>query len=366
MIYDETHKANMNVAFEEAKKGIFSSAPNPSVGCVIVKEGKIIARGFHAKCGSDHAEVVALKQAGKQAAGGYCYVTLEPCNHIGRTGRCTDALIDAKVKGVIAAIRDPNPTVEGDGIERLKRAGIDVLVDVEREFAEKFYKNYLFRVRNNRPLVKLKIGMSIDASSAMKSGESKWITSKSSREDVQYLRAASCVILTGVGTVTSDNPSLNVRHPNIFMNGRQPIRVVLDSNLSINNDSKILNDNEKTIIFTCSQNPKSVKKLKMQGSEVYKLPAYDKRVDLQQVFHRLNQMNINQVLVEAGSLLTSEILSTDYWDELIIYMAPKLLGIESRSAIKIKSPGKLYQAKNLELIDATPFDDDVRLTYRKI
>ncbi len=366
MIYDEVHKGYMEVAFQEARKGIFSAAPNPSVGCVIVKDDNIVSKGFHARHGTDHAEIVALKKAGKKAEGGYCYVTLEPCNHYGRTGPCTDALIASKVKGVIAAIRDPNPNVEGDGIERLRKAGIDVLVDVEADYAEKFYKNYLFKVRNNRPLVKVKIGMSLDACSAMLSGESKWITNQESREDVQFLRAESCVILTGAGTILEDNPSLNVRHPKIEMQGRQPRRIVLDSQLSINKKSNIVNDGGSTTLFTCSQNHSLIKSFEKMGCEVEVLASKNNHVDLCSVFHRINKMNINQVFVEAGSLLTSNILSSTYWDELVLYIAPKIMGKDARSAIQVSSPEYLEQVTKLELIDSSFFGTDVRLTYRKL
>ena len=356
----------MKAAFREARKGIFSAAPNPSVGCVIVKDGNIVSKGFHARHGTDHAEIVALKKAGEKAEGGYCYVTLEPCNHYGRTGPCTDALIASKVKAVIAAIRDPNPDVEGEGAKRLRKAGIDVLVDVETDYAEKFYKNYLFKVRNKRPLVKIKIGMSLDGRSAMLSGESKWITNQQSREDVQFLRAESCVILTGVGTVLEDNPSLNVRHSEIEMQGRQPRRIVLDSQLSINKSAKIINDGGNTTLFTCSQNRSLIKSFEKTGCEVEVLASKNNRVDLCSVFHRINKMHINQVLVEAGSLLTSNILSSTYWDELVLYIAPKIMGKDARSAIQVSSPEYLKQVTKLELIDSSLFGADVRLNYKKL
>ena len=366
MIYNETHKGYMEVAFQEAKKGLFSAAPNPSVGCVIVKDGNIVAKGFHARRGDDHAEIVALKKAGDKAAGGYCYVTLEPCNHYGKTGPCTEALIASKVKAVIAAIRDPNPDVKGGGAKCLRKAGIDVLLDVETDYAEEFYKSYLFKVRNKRPLVKVKIGMSLDACSAMMSGESKWITNQESREDVQFLRAASCVILTGVGTVLKDNPSLNVRHPDIQMQGRQPRRLVLDSRLSINKHAKLINDGGNTTLFTCSKDTALIKTFEKMGCDVKVLSSRDNRIDLCSVFHKINEMHINQVLVEAGSFLTSNILSTSYWDELVLYVAPKIMGKDARPAIEVDSPKFLEQVTELELIDSSLFGQDARLTYKKI
>ena len=366
MIYNETHKGYMEAAFQEAQKGVYSAAPNPSVGCVIVKDGNIIARGFHARHGHDHAEIVALKKAGDKAAGGYCYVTLEPCNHYGKTGPCTDALIASKVKAVIVAIRDPNPNVEGEGAKCLREAGIDVLLDVETGYAEKFYKSYLFKVRNNRPLVKIKIGMSLDARSAMVSGESKWITNHESRENVQFLRAESCVILTGVGTVLKDDPSLNVRHHGIQMQGRQPRRVVLDSRLSIDKSAKVITDANSTSLFTCSQNSSLIKTFEKMGCEVEVMPSRDNRVDLFSVFHKISEMQINQVLVEAGSLLTSNILSTTYWDELVLFIAPKIMGKDARSAIEVNSPKYLKHVTELELIDSAFFGQDARLTYRRI
>ncbi|MEC8561674.1 MAG: bifunctional diaminohydroxyphosphoribosylaminopyrimidine deaminase/5-amino-6-(5-phosphoribosylamino)uracil reductase RibD [Pseudomonadota bacterium] len=366
MIYDEIHKGYMEVAFQEARKGIFSAAPNPSVGCVIVKDGNIVSRGFHARHGSDHAEIVALKKAGEKANGSYCYVTLEPCNHHGRTGPCTEALIASRVKAVIAAIRDPNSNVKGDGAKRLRKAGIDVLLDVETKYAEQFYKNYLFKVRNNRPLVKVKIGMSLDACSAMSSGESKWITNQESREDVQFLRAESCVILTGVGTVLEDNPSLNVRNPKIEIHGRQPRRIVLDSRLSIDKKAKIINDGGNTTLFTCSQNRSLITSFEKMGCGVEVLASKNNRVDLCSVFHRINKMDVNQVLVEAGSFLTSNILSSTYWDELVLYIAPKIMGKDARSAIQVSSPEYLERVTKLELIDSSFFGTDVRLTYKKL
>ncbi|OUU75001.1 MAG: riboflavin biosynthesis protein RibD [Methylococcaceae bacterium TMED69] len=366
MKYNETHKGYMEAAFKEAQKGIFSAAPNPSVGCVIVKDGNIIARGFHARHGTDHAEIVALKKAGDKAEGGYCYVTLEPCNHYGKTGPCTKALIASKVKAVIAAIGDPNPNVEGEGARCLRKAGIDVLLDVETSYAEKFYKSYLFKVRNNRPLVKIKIGMSLDARSSMMSGESKWITNHESREDVQFLRAESCVILTGVGTVLKDDPSLNVRHPGIQMKGRQPRRVVLDSRLSIDKNAKVITDGNNTSLFTCSQNNTLIETFEKMGCEVEVLSSRDNRVDLSSVFHKINKMQVNQVLVEAGSFLTSNILSTTFWDELVLYVAPKIMGKDARSAIEVNSPQYLKQVTELELIDSAFFGQDARLTYKRL
>ena len=273
-----------------AERGVFTTAPNPRVGCVIVKNEVIIAEGWHHRAGEAHAEVNALVQLNQREANGAdCYITLEPCSHDGRTPPCCDAIIKAGIKRVIIAMKDPNPMVAGRGIEKLKQVGIVVVLGVLEEQAEKLNQGFCQRMRMGRPYIRSKLAMSVDGKTAMASGESQWITSQDARQDVQKLRAQSSVILTGIGTVLTDDPSLSVRPGDWYPQGelvRQPLRVVIDSNLRIPLNAKILNSEAETLVV-------SIKPSDKKGVNVMVIQADRGHVDLKKLMNRLAEREIS-------------------------------------------------------------------------
>lgn len=314
----------MAKAIKLAKKGLNTATPNPRVGCVIVDaQGEIIGEGYHVCAGDAHAEVNALNQAGVKAEGACVYVTLEPCSHTGETGPCAEALIKAKVGKVVYAMEDPNPKVAGRGIEWLIEEGIEVAGPLLEEQAIDLNPGFIKRMRRGLPYVRCKMAMSIDGRTAMASGESKWITGPAAREDVQRLRARSCAIVTGVGTVIHDEPAMTVRIPG---SERQPLRVVVDTHNRSSENSEIL-DQKGTTIIACSENTaleQSEKKI------FWPLPEKNGRVNLLRLLMKMADEGCNEVLVEAGAELSGAFLAAGLVDEIIIYMAPKLLGSSAR------------------------------------
>lgn len=342
-----------------AERGLFTTAPNPRVGCVIVKDNAIIAEGWHQRAGQAHAEANALAQLdNQQARGADCYITLEPCSHTGRTPPCVDALIKSGIKRAFIAMKDPNPLVSGQGIDKLKQAGIEVIVGVLAQQAEQLNRGFCQRMRLGRPYVRSKIAMSLDGRTAMASGESQWITGSQARQDVQKLRAQSAAILTGIGTVLTDDPQLTVRPEGWYPAGqavRQPLRVVVDSDLKIAVDAKVLNAEAETCIATL--NSSSDKDLNI----IITKPDND-RVDLKQLMRQLAEREINDVMVEAGAVLNGALLAAGLIDELIIYMAPKLMGDGGRGLFHL--PGLQTMANNIDLniIDIRAVGNDWRIT----
>jgi len=356
---------HMSRAIQLAKRGIYSTDPNPRVGCIIVNGEEIVAEGWHVRAGEGHAEVNALKQAGDRAKGATAYVTLEPCSHFGRTPPCSQALIDAGVGRVVVAMTDPNPQVAGQGIQQLKDSGIQVESGLLEQQAESLNPGYLKRMRNGRPWVRCKLAMSLDGRTAMASGESKWITSAAAREDVHRLRARSSAILTGSGTVLSDNPSLIARCEEVEQRSEQPLRVIVDSELKISPQSSVFRQQGSVRIYTladCAPNRRDA--LQAVGAEVVMLPARDSRVDLTAVMHELSDSQINEVMVEAGAGLAGALLQARLLDEMIIYMAPKLMGDAARGLFHL--PGLESMAENiaLHIDDVRKVGVDWRLTVR--
>ena len=362
---DEQGLIFMREAVRLAEKGRYSTSPNPAVGCVVVKGNSIVGRGYHEKAGSPHAEVVALSEAGDDAAGSDVYITLEPCNHQGRTGPCTTALINADVRSVIYAIRDPNPGVVGGGSSVLKEHGIDVTIGLGEELVRDLNQGFLKRMSVGRPKVRIKVGMSLDGNSAMQGGESKWITGPESRRDVQKLRAESCGILTGIGTVIEDDPSLNVRENRLLMLGRQPHRIVLDPSLRMPDTAKMLDLAGQTLIFTASTDTEKRNEIEKKGGMITVLGLTDNAFDLEEILSILADFEVNELLVEAGGQLTSSILESSLWDELIIYLAPKVLGRSGKRALDISSPQLLSDVLQLRLLDEEIFGDDLKLVFEK-
>jgi|TARA_B110000902_G_scaffold165712_1_gene189198 diaminohydroxyphosphoribosylaminopyrimidine deaminase/5-amino-6-(5-phosphoribosylamino)uracil reductase len=346
-----------------AERGVFTTAPNPRVGCVIVKNEVIIAEGWHHRAGEAHAEVNALLQLNQREANGAdCYITLEPCSHDGRTPPCCDAIIKAGIKRVIIAMKDPNPMVAGRGIEKLKQVGIVVVLGVLEEQAEKLNQGFCQRMRMGRPYIRSKLAMSVDGKTAMASGESQWITSQDARQDVQKLRAQSSVILTGIGTVLNDDPSLSVRPGDWYPQGelvRQPLRVVIDSNLRIPLNAKILNSEAETLVV-------SIKPSDKKGVNVMVIQADRGHVDLKKLMNRLAEREINDVMVEAGSKLNGALVQAGLVDELVIYMAPKLLGDSAQGLFHLPALQKMSQNIALNITDIRAVGSDWRITASPI
>lgn len=345
-----------------ARQGIYTTKPNPRVGCVIVKNNEIIAEGWHVHAGQGHAEVEALKHT-QNALGATLYVTLEPCSHYGRTPPCTEALIKAGIARVVVAMQDPNPFVAGKGLTLLEQAGIRVCCGVLEPEARQLNKGFITRMLNGRPYVISKLAMSIDGRTAMASGESKWITSAAARLDVQKLRATTGAVLTGVDTVLADDPGMNVRMDGVDV--EQPIRVILDSSLRTPVTAKILTQAGRTVILTCSENEQKIEALEQAGAEVYHLSAdLGERLDLQEVLAFLAEQQINDVLVEAGSVLNGALMQQGLVDECIIYMAPSLLGASGRGLFTMPNVSAMADKKQLQLLDMRKVGVDLRLHYK--
>jgi len=349
----------MAQAVSLAKKGRYTTDPNPRVGCVLVRDDAVIGQGWHVKAGQGHAEVEALKNL-PDAKGATAYVTLEPCSHQGRTPPCCDALIKAGVSRVVAAMQDPNPKVSGSGLEKLKEAGIEVVCGVLQEDALALNRGFIKRMTNNRPFVRSKLAMSLDGRTAMASGESKWITSNEARADVHRLRAESSAILTGINTVLSDNPALNAR---IDEDVLQPVRVVLDTHLNMPVTAQMAKLPGRSLILTCAQDQQKQGALQQAGFEVYQLPDKNGRLDLHAVMDFLGQQQINELLVEAGSVLNGALLAEGLVDEYVIYMAPCILGDQGRGLFNLPGLQRMADKKQLKLRDARQVGQDLKLTY---
>lgn len=322
----------MKQALALARRGQFSTRPNPAVGCVIVKDGKTVGTGWHQQAGAPHAEIIALQAAGAAAQGASCYVTLEPCNHQGRTGPCCEALIAAGIREVVIAMPDPNPKVNGAGIARLQAAGISVSAGILAEEAESLNQGFCYSMRQQKPFVRLKLAASLDGRTAMANGESQWISCAEARLDVQQLRARSGALISGIGTVLSDNPRLDVRaegwHADAVI--PQPIRVILDSRMQIPLDAKLFSVSGEIWIVCAKSDPLKQRFLEQQGVTVLQFPGVDDKVDLSRVLQALHTAGVHEVIVEAGSTLNGAFLQQDLINEIWLYMAPVLMGDQAR------------------------------------
>ncbi|WP_233116850.1 bifunctional diaminohydroxyphosphoribosylaminopyrimidine deaminase/5-amino-6-(5-phosphoribosylamino)uracil reductase RibD [Aggregatibacter actinomycetemcomitans] len=361
--------AFMQLALDLAKQGEFTTTPNPSVGCVLVKNGKIVGKGFHFKAGEPHAEVMTLREAGENARGATAYVTLEPCSHFGRTPPCAKGLVEAGVSKVIAAMCDPNPQVAGKGLQILADAGIQSAVGLLEEKAEQLNKGFLKRMRTGKPFVQLKLAMSIDGKTAMASGESKWITGAQARMDVQQYRAKASAMLSTSQTVLADDPSLNVRWaelPNetqaryVQENLRQPVRVILDSTHKVRSDFKVFLTDAPVWLageddFQLTGFPASTEYLKLDRSHG--------ESRLQALMTELGKRQINTLWVEAGATLAGALIAENLVDELIIYMAPKLLGDHAKDLCHLPHLTRLADAPLWQLQSCEPTGDDLKLIY---
>lgn len=356
----------MELALTLARQGLYSASPNPRVGCVLVKERKKIGVGYHRRAGDPHAEIEALTNAQGDTRGATAYVSLEPCNHTGRTPPCSQALIDAGVMRVVYAISDPNTKVLGGGATRLRAAGIDVLGGVCRDQAAELNRGYFMRFEQGRPFVRVKIAMSLDGCSALESGESQWITGREARLDVHRLRAESCAVATGIGTVLADDPLLNVRHEEIVMYGRQPMRVVLDSQLRMPPDARMLAVEGQTLIFQADSKVDRdlVDALIRPGVRVERVGGLAGHVDIISLLDRLAQLEVNELLVEAGPALAGAFMTGNHCDELIVYIAPKILGSTARRAFDVPSPSTLLNSKIWKTFSIDQLGEDLKLVLK--
>src|SRR5690606_5402869 len=315
-------------ALQLAERGLLTTDPNPRVGCVLMRDGQVVGEGWHQRPGGPHAEPAALSAAGAAARGATAYVTLEPCSHFGRTPPCVDALIAAGVARVIYAHDDPNPVVSGRGAARLRERGIEVASGLMAGAAEALNPGYLKRLREGMPFVRVKLAASIDGRTALASGESRWITSAAARADVQYGRARSSVVLTGVGTILADDPALNVR---LDDSDRQPLRVVLDSQLRTPPDARVIQCEGRVLVIGVHEHPQRRQVRGHRGVEVRIAPETGARVDLRAALQLLAARGANEVWVEAGASLAGAFIHEGLFDELVIYLAPTLLGPDARA-----------------------------------
>ncbi len=357
----------MSRALQLARKGLYTTDPNPRVGCVLVKDGEIIGEGWHERAGEPHAERHALAKAGNRARGATAYVTLEPCSHHGRTPPCADALIEAGVAKVIVAMEDPNPQVAGQGLAKLHAAGIETESGLLQAEAEALNPGFIKRMRIGKPYVRCKLAMSLDGRTAMASGESQWITGSKARADVHRLRARSSAIVTGSGTVLHDDPSLNARIDGLNDEQiKQPLRVVLDSNLSMPPTAKMLSLPGDTLVVTTQAGSDVSDALFNAGAEVVCLNAASGKVNLNDLLSLLVQREINEVLVETGAVLAGNFLHAGLLDEIIIYMAPHIMGDQARGLFHLPGLDVMDERIALQITDIRAVGKDWRITAKPV
>lgn len=361
---------HMARALKLARRGLYTTDPNPRVGCVLVRNGAVVGEGFHLRAGEAHAEVNAIAAAGEAARGATAYVTLEPCCHSGRTGPCTEHLIAAGVHRVVAATRDPNPEVGGKGLAALESAGIEVDEGPMQSEARELNIGFFSRMTRGRPHLRLKLAASLDGRTALASGESRWITGAGARRDVQRLRARSSAILTGVGTVLADDPRLDVREsfsPLAEAPGekiRQPLRVIVDSRLRTPPSARIISPPGSVLIATLDDSTPSADRLRSAGAEVMTVPTRDERVDLLPLLAHLAERGINELHAECGATLAGALLNAGLVDELVIYLAPLLLGSTAKPLALLEAITGMEQRLELRIDDVRAVGNDLRLTAR--
>jgi diaminohydroxyphosphoribosylaminopyrimidine deaminase / 5-amino-6-(5-phosphoribosylamino)uracil reductase len=399
-MFSDFDKSAMQRALELAARGLETTDPNPRVGCVIAHGERVIGEGWHERPGEAHAEVAALRATREDPAGATVYVTLEPCSHFGRTPPCINALISARVRRVVFAVQDPNPLVSGKGAAALRAAGIAVDSGLMEDEAVELNVGFMKRMRQRRPWVRLKLAMSLDGRTALASGLSQWITGEAAREDVQHWRARSSAVLIGAGTLLADDPRLDVRLPG--ENRRQPLRVVLDARLRTSPSARLFSTGGKILILTASDEearpipaPSATvvsidrtvplerlstgnggnarpalsrtaarAQLAERGAQVEDVPSRGNQLDLGAVLDRLGALDANEVLLEAGARLAGAFLKESLVDEMLLYMAPKLLGPQARPQVELPEIQSLDLARQFAVQETVQLGDDLRIRLR--
>jgi len=353
--------AFMAQALRLAERGLFTTTPNPRVGCVIVRDGKVVGQGFHQRAGEPHAEIYALREAGTLARGATAYVSLEPCSHHGRTPPCVNALSEAKLVRVVAATQDPNPQVSGDGLRALQGAGIAVEVGVLEAEAREINIGFVSRMTRGRPWVRTKVAASLDGKTALNNGISQWITGPEARRDGHFFRARACAILTGIGTVLADNPQLNVRD---VKTSRQPLRIVVDNSLELKPSAKIMSGG-RVVVVTVQNDPDRAHQLEGGGAEIIMAEkTINGRVDLKKLMQELGRREINEVHVEAGAKLNGALLQAGLVDEIVFYLAPCLLGSDAKDMFNFLELTELKDKYELKINDVRTIGKDLRIVAR--
>ena len=347
----------MAQALRLAARGLCTTSPNPRVGCVVVKEGTVVGQGWHRRAGSEHAEVLALRQAGAKARGATAYVSLEPCYHHGRTPPCCNALIEAGLRKVVIAMPDPDPRVSGRGIEMLRKAGLEVTTRLLEKQARQLNPGFIKRMNQGRPWLRCKLAMSVDGRTAMHSGASRWITGPEARADVHRLRAQSCAIITGTGSIMADNPRLSAR-PDGELAARQPLRVILDSRLRTSPGAAVFASPGQTVLLTTQDDDDQA--LQDQGAKVVTLPSNQGLVDAAAALDWLGGQQCNEALLESGPTLAGAMLREELIDEIYLYVAPKLLGSRARPLFDLPFIA-LNQQIPLQILELRTFGRDWRI-----
>lgn len=360
-------EAAMRRALELAERGLYTTQPNPRVGAVLARDNEIVGEGWHERAGQPHAEPVAIRAAGERARGATAYVTLEPCNHHGRTPPCVDALLAAGVARVVYAVGDPNPRVNGSGAQRLREAGVKVESGLLEAQAAELNAGFFLRMREGRPFVRLKSAASLDGRTALANGESKWITSEEARADVQHWRARSSAVLTSAATVLADDPRCDVRIDTPL----QPLRVVLDRRRQVRANARILRAPGDALLFAAEHaRGASARRRRPAADETLGRARIERvrvtrgHLDLRRVLARLAERQVNELLVEAGPRLGGALLAAGLVDEWVLYIAPRLLGADARPLAALNRIGKLAKAPRFEVVDSRPIGPDLRLRLR--
>jgi diaminohydroxyphosphoribosylaminopyrimidine deaminase / 5-amino-6-(5-phosphoribosylamino)uracil reductase len=357
---DAADREFMGRALQLARRGLYTTTPNPRVGCVVVKDGAVIGEGWHERAGLPHAEALALAQAGERARGATLYVNLEPCSHQGRTPPCADAVIAAGAARVVAAMQDPNPQVAGAGFARLRDAGIRVEHGLMEDEARELNIGFVSRMTRGRPWVRMKIAASLDGRTALANGKSQWITAEAARRDGHAWRARACAVLTGVGTVKDDDPRLTVRD---VETPRQPLKVLIDSRLEVDPGARLFEDG-RVLVVAAREDPDRANVLRTRGAEVISIPNAQGKTELMAVMRELGGRGINELHVEAGTRLNGSLLREGCVDELLVYLAPSVIGDSGRGMFALPEMTSLEQRTGLELHAVERIGEDVRVLAR--
>jgi diaminohydroxyphosphoribosylaminopyrimidine deaminase/5-amino-6-(5-phosphoribosylamino)uracil reductase len=350
----------MSRALRLAQRGLFTATPNPRVGCVAVRDGAIVGEGFHERAGEAHAEIHALRAAGERAAGATVYLNLEPCSHHGRTPPCVDALIGAKVARVVAAMQDPNPKVAGEGFARLRAAGVAVESGLLEDEARELNIGFVARMTRGRPWVRLKVAASLDGKTALANGRSQWITGETARADGHRWRARACAVLTGIGTVKTDDPQLTVR---AVETPRQPLKVLVDSRLEVPLEARLLAGGN-TLVAAAVDDRDRIARLRERGAEVVVLPNAAGKVELGDLTRELARRDLNEIHVEGGFKLNGSLVAAGVVDELLVYLAPSLIGESAQGMFNLPALEDLTRQRRLVWRDVQRVGEDLRVIAR--